>query len=294
MNIFLASLELKIKSTAKIDLQLTASAKYTFPLISTTQTYSCNYKTSKSYESLSNFKQAFKGESFDKQTMPYSWMVYQNGNSDIAIKITFFNHPKIDSATAIINSRQKVIDITITPHKSDDTVTIDPLFHPLGGLLMVHLAHKSGGFIIHASGVSCSNKGYLFSAVSGTGKSTMASLWEQSGALIINDDRLWIQKIAERWNMFNTPMIWYSQKPAMATVDKIFLLHQSKNNLITQIKGINASMQVMSNCMQHLYEKEMTKSHLNKVLDFTSQIPVYSCAFKPDKEIVEIIKELNE
>jgi len=44
--------------------------------------------------------------------------------------------------------------------------------------------------MIHASGVNNAGHGYIFSGVSGKGKSTMAKLWDNSGARVIHDDRL--------------------------------------------------------------------------------------------------------
>ena len=49
-----------------------------------------------------------------------------------------------------------------------------------------------GGFLLHASAVVIDNKAYLFSADSGTGKSTHTKLWQKcfgDKALIINDDK---------------------------------------------------------------------------------------------------------
>ena len=49
-----------------------------------------------------------------------------------------------------------------------------------------------GGFMLHASAIVVDNKAYLFSAPSGTGKSTHTKLWQEcfgDKAIIINDDK---------------------------------------------------------------------------------------------------------
>ena len=52
---------------------------------------------------------------------------------------------------------------------------------------------KNHGFMLHASAVEVDGKAYLFSASSGTGKSTHTKLWQEyfgyDKALIINDDK---------------------------------------------------------------------------------------------------------
>ena len=57
---------------------------------------------------------------------------------------------------------------------------------------------EHGRFYLHASAVVLDGRGYLFSAPSGTGKSTHTSLWlrEFPGSFILNDDKpvIWPQK----------------------------------------------------------------------------------------------------
>ena len=60
--------------------------------------------------------------------------------------------------------------------------------------------------MIHASGVYYNGRGYLFSGVSGKGKTTMAGLWDNIGAQVIHDDRLIIRSIDGVYRMFNTPV----------------------------------------------------------------------------------------
>ena len=63
-----------------------------------------------------------------------------------------------------------------------------------------------GDIMIHASGVNHSGHGYLFSGTSGSGKTTMAKLWDKAGARVIHDDRLIIRNIAGSYKMYNTPI----------------------------------------------------------------------------------------
>ena len=76
---------------------------------------------------------------------------------------------------------------------TDDEKEIDPFEYPLDGLILYYLTVINGDIMIHASGVNNAGHGYLFSGVSGKGKSTMAKLWENSGAKVIHDDRLIIR-----------------------------------------------------------------------------------------------------
>ena len=78
----------------------------------------------------------------------------------------------------------------LTEHERE----IDPFEYPLDGLILYYLTVINGDIMIHASGVNNQGQGYLFSGVSGKGKSTMAKLWNNTGAKVIHDDRLIYQK----------------------------------------------------------------------------------------------------
>lgn len=66
---------------------------------------------------------------------------------------------------------------------------------------------KHDGIMLHASCVEYEGKAYLFSAKSGTGKSTHTHLWLEylPGSRIINDDKPAIRIIGSRAYSFGTP-----------------------------------------------------------------------------------------
>jgi hypothetical protein len=240
---------------------------------------------------LNNFKIVFSGKPFNDMQLPYDWFILKK-EEKIAIQVQFHEHESVNEAIAIIDPSESTINLYFKPLSGSETLVIDPLFHPLGSLIYVYLARLAGGILIHASGVEHNQCGRIFTAVSGTGKSTMAGLWKHSGASIINDDRLWLQKFDEKWYMFNTPMVWYANKPKMAMINEIFLIRQSPNNELKKVDGIPAAMKVMSNCIQHFYDKQMTSEHLDLILDITRQVPVYTLGFKPDTSVVEMLSAL--
>ena len=87
-----------------------------------------------------------------------------------------------------------------------DRTKTDPLEYPLDGLILYYLTVINNDIMIHASGVNYAGKGFLFSGVSGKGKSTMAGIWDNRGAKVIHDDRLIIRKTGDGYRMFNTPV----------------------------------------------------------------------------------------
>ena len=290
VDIFLASIQLSFNSADGIVLEYGISKQFSNRLAETAFCFNCTYQTTSAININEKYP-VFIGHSFDESEIPYEWKIYSN-DDELLIHIVFFEDELFKEAMATVNLINKTIQIDIVP-RSNSVVKTDPLFHPLGSLLMVYLANYCDGFLIHASGVKDGGNGYLFTGVSGIGKSTMGSLWKEEGALLINDDRLWIQQIDGEWKMFSTPMMNYVQTPFCSSLSKMFLLSQSPENIVSQVTKTKGALKLMSNCIQHLFDREMTASHLDTIFDLTNKVSVYELGFKPTPEVVEIIRNLK-
>lgn len=171
----------------------------------------------------------------------------------------------------------------------DGTATeTDPLEYPLDGLVLYYLTAIRGDIMIHASGVNFSDTGYIFSGVSGKGKTTMAKLWQQAGAKVVHDDRLILRNTGIGFRMFNTP-VYSNDVPCESPVDKLFLIGHGNGNEIIPVKGASAISMVMANCIQHNWDREMTARLLDSVSSLCTGIAVFRVLFLPDKKIIDEI-----
>lgn len=76
----------------------------------------------------------------------------------------------------------------------------DPLGYPLNQILMIILLSLRKGVLLHACGIDDGGYGYLFAGNSTHGKSTMAKLWSENHATVLNDDRIIVrEKDGELW-----------------------------------------------------------------------------------------------
>lgn len=166
---------------------------------------------------------------------------------------------------------------------------MDPMSYPLGPLILYMLTTQHEALMVHASGVAHNGKGHLFSAVSGTGKSTMAHLWEKCGACIINDDRLIIRRSTDGYELHNTPM-YYKDSPRSTKLSSIHLIYQNKTGHCTPIGGATALAKVMGNTILHNYNPKHIKHHLKFISELTQAIPCYETGFAIDTSIVEFIQ----
>ena len=108
------------------------------------------------------------------------------------------------------------------------------------------------GFLLHASAVAYNGKAYLFSAPSGTGKSTHAAYWcSELGAVVINDDKPAIRLIDGAFYACGTP---FSGK------------HDLSASLCVPLGGIAVLSRGQENTAHRLSTTEALWSLLNQTL----------------------------
>ncbi len=225
----------------------------------------------------------------NEKGLNFRWKVYQL-DQNVAIEVVYNNHPKIKHIVAYLNPVSKNIQIKIVPLSSKiEKLLIDPLIHPMGSLLLWYLMHWNNAILIHSSGVTLNGKSFLFSGVSGIGKSTMARLWRECGADVLNDDRLIVKKVDGNVKVYNNPMPYYQQEPKEGILNGIFLLKQAKYNYIKKVEGVQAFTRLLANCIQQFYEPSMIKKHLALLEGIVQCVPVYEVGFVPTHDIVRDI-----
>lgn len=167
---------------------------------------------------------------------------------------------------------------------------IDPFEYPLDGLILYYLTVMNGDIMIHASGINNAGHGYLFSGVSGKGKSTIAKLWDNSTSKVIHDDRLIIKNTGSGYKMFNTP-VYTNDEPDESPLNKIFIIDHGIENKLIPVKGATAVSLVMANCIQHNWGHDIIARLLGSVSIMCGKIPVVKLFFKPDRSVIDLILE---
>lgn len=107
----------------------------------------------------------------------------------------------------------------------------------LSGVLFSSLLMLQNGLVLHASAVAYKNEAFLFSADSGTGKSTHVARWQKvfPEAVVINDDKPAIRLTDEGFFVYGTP---WSGKTDLNTNIKVplkgicFLERGTQNSIV--------------------------------------------------------------
>ena len=111
------------------------------------------------------------------------------------------------------------------------------------------------GFVLHAPAVAYTGKAYLFSASSGTGKSTHAAIWEKvfgKDAIIINDDKPALRIKNDTIYVYGTPWSGKTDKNSNISVPLGGICFISKS---LQIKSIECSnfLGVVNSCVKNIF-----------------------------------------
>jgi hypothetical protein len=213
------------------------------------------------------------------------WSIYKH-LSGLFIKTIF---PYTD------NPNEGILKFSLTSRDWDlwlpeEAGSADPLEYPLDGLILYYLTVMNGDIMIHASGVGRAGRGYIFSGVSGKGKTTMAKLWDHSGGKVIHDDRLIIRRTGNKYMMFNTP-VYLNDSPSSSALTRIFLIEHGKENIMIPVTGAAAVSLMLANCIQHNWNPEIIARLMGSVSIMCSEVPVARLMFRPDRSIVDYILE---
>ncbi len=148
--------------------------------------------------------------------------------------------------------------------------------------------------VLHSAYIICEGKAVLFTAPSGTGKSTQANLWKQyKKAEIINGDRSIIQVNGDCVEAHGIPFCGSSgiSVNQTAPIAGIVILGQAKENSIEHCKHSVSIKKLFSECSVNYWNRDFVNEALNVIEKIVEKIPV--CHLKCDisEEAVEVAYE---
>lgn len=148
------------------------------------------------------------------------------------------------------------------------------------------------GVVIHASAVAWEDQGIVFTAPSGTGKSTQAGLWvEHMQALVLNDDRPAICLTNNSPWIYGTP--WSGSKTLYSNGAKplrnIVVLEQASENEIVCLPVDQAVAKIMPRCFLPYYDHVIMGMCLDTLSEVISNVSLYSLKCRPGREAADLL-----
>ena len=148
--------------------------------------------------------------------------------------------------------------------------------------------------MIHASAVKYQDKAVLFTAPSGTGKTTQAELWKKIvGADILNGDRVFITYVCNEDKLYAWGSPWAGSSPYIvndcAEIVGIIVLEQADENFLQKMSVEESMMQLSSNSFLPMWDVECLKGMLDVMNRVLKNVPVYKLACRPDEAAVKVV-----
>ncbi len=160
-------------------------------------------------------------------------------------------------------------------------------------LALPHVLLNKERIILHASYIRHGDRGIIFTAPSGTGKSTQAELWhDHRGAEILNGDRAVIGLRDETPYVFGFPMSGSSPycKNVSLPLCCIVSLLQGPENQIRRLRGKDALRVILNGT----YSDPKHRGDFVRNMDAALKLlhtPVFELSCRPDVGAVETLEE---
>ncbi len=154
---------------------------------------------------------------------------------------------------------------------------------------------QQDAFLLHASVIDWKGKGILFTAPSGTGKSTQAELWRlYENAHIINGDRGLLRFAATGWRVYGSPYAGSSgiYTNLSAPVACIVVLSQGPENRLKQLSPMAAFQHLYRGTTVPTWDTEAVEVGTVLLLKLLETVPVYHLSCRPDRDAVEVLKQV--
>lgn len=151
------------------------------------------------------------------------------------------------------------------------------------------LQHRDTMFL-HSSQISIGGKGILFSAASGTGKTTQAKLWQKHrNARIICNDRTLIREGKTYGYPVDGSEPVYSSE--VLPLGAVVLLKQSPENHIRRVRPSEAVARMVPQMVIDRWDPAAAQRAVEQIIALLGEYPVYILGCTPDERAVKCLEE---
>ncbi len=156
---------------------------------------------------------------------------------------------------------------------------------------------ERGGFLLHAASAICESHAYLFSGVSGAGKTTMTRLAPPDVTLLTDEiSYLRPSPSGDGYAAFGTPFAGELARPGencTAPVAALFFLEQGPENCVDEIPSAEAVRRLMRNILFFAEDRSLVETLLETACDFVARVPIRRLTFYPDARVWDEVRNFH-
>ena len=178
--------------------------------------------------------------------------------------------------------------------------SLDSVLRILHSLILA----RRGGFLLHAASAICDRRAFLFSGVSGAGKTTMTRI-ATPDVTLLTDEISYIRpdkgSMASRagsgsYRAFGTPFAGELAKAGentSAPIGALFFLEKGPENRIDDISSAEAVRRLMRNILFFAEDPRLVEELLATACAFVASLPIRRLTFYPDSRVWDDIRRFE-
>jgi hypothetical protein len=147
------------------------------------------------------------------------------------------------------------------------------------------------GFLLHAASAIRNGRAFVFSGLSGAGKTTISRL-APPDVTLLSDEISYIRLSGDRYRAFGTPFageLAQSGENVSAPLEAVFLLAQGPENRRDPVAPAEAARALLRNILFFAADPGLVELVFRSALDCVSRVPVWRLTFVPDPGVWEMI-----
>jgi hypothetical protein len=178
--------------------------------------------------------------------------------------------------------------------------SLDSVLRILHSLILA----RRGGFLLHAASAICDGRAFLFSGVSGAGKTTMTRIATPDVTLLTDEisyvrpcnDRMDAPGGAKSYRAFGTPFAGELAKAGentSAPITALFFLEQGPSNRIDELSSAEAVRRLLRNILFFAEDPSLVEELLSTACAFVASLPIRRLTFYPDRRVWDDIRRFE-
>ena len=171
--------------------------------------------------------------------------------------------------------------------QSANPYSIDTALRILHSLILA----REGGLLVHAASAVRNGRAFLFSGVSGAGKTTISRLAPPDTKLL-TDEISYVRRDGASYVAYGTPFAGELAEPGenmRAPLAALYLLEKGPANTVAQVGQNEAVRRLLENVLFFASDSELVGLVFESACELARSVPVYRLTFYPDERVWELI-----
>ncbi len=197
---------------------------------------------------------------------------------------------------ACISGDYRTVRAWMLPGLEDGQVGWSPmqLFNPLIEVCLLSRLSRDGGLLLHAAGLVIDKQGYAFTGASGAGKSTIAELFANQGAVVLSDERVILRRHGTTFFLHGTPWVGsghYAENSSALIAALFCISHGQEQHSLTPLASSKAATLVLQQAFLPYWDRTGLEAMLEFLASLTMQIPCHGLSFLNRPDVVDFVRD---